>query len=335
MAVTDHTACPALRRLERLVAEGRLAPLHLRFARRLGQLDPAPGEALYLAAALLSHQVMAGAGYLSLSEAGELAPVRGQMVPRCPDWLALLRRSPIVGDGRSRRTPLVLDPAQARLYLYRDWLAQRRLGGQLRARAALWRVPPPAPVRAALARWCSAEPDQAWRRLIAANAVARRLTVIGEGVRGLEQTLAEVLGVLRELFPRLRLGLAAVTAAGALELRAALRSAQANGVRGLPAQVSLLQGLLSGRRAGTERELQALDCLVLHTGAGIEPGPLSELLQELPVRARLVLGGGLGGLGSALPAALWRPLGPQTQVTDFPADFADWLGQCGCPRGPA
>lgn len=185
--------------LDRMKSDAVLGSLQLAFAKMIGRIDPSSGDAVLLAAALVSEQLTRGHVCLDLASVGEIAfrYENGQDQGFCYDdwpaldvWLDQLAASAAVTvrecDDEAERIdrPLVLDRTGRRLYLGRYWYYQQRLARIIADRVA---SPPLAVDETRLAsdiahlfpnRHAATDADQC---LAAASVVDQRLSVITGG----------------------------------------------------------------------------------------------------------------------------------------------------------
>lgn len=201
--------------------------------------------------------------------------------------------------------PMVLDAA-GRLYLHRDFAAERTIRSWLERRLAEpERLPAAALQRtlterdAASAAPTTGEPD--WQlAAVAAAARAPFLLLTGGPGTGKTTTVARLLGVLLHHEPALRIAVTAPTGKAAARLGEALQQRAAEHPE-LTATVARLQPTTLHRllgylpledtfRAGPNR-LLPFDLVVVDEASMVDPAVLAVLCQALPDAARLVLVG--------------------------------------------
>jgi exodeoxyribonuclease V alpha subunit len=186
-------------RLLELARVGVLAPVDLHFALAMGRLADEQRDDVLLAAALASRAVQRGHVCADLTRLGREPLLDDQetavpvSLPETDAWAATLRTSTLVGDG-SRLTPLVLDD-RARLYLYRYFDYQRRLGAAISSRVG------PAQVDRALldeglSRLFGSSEEQ--RRAALAVLTHRFALVSGGPGTGKTTTIAKILALFQE-----------------------------------------------------------------------------------------------------------------------------------------
>lgn len=266
---------------------GWLRQLDRHFAAFLADRDPEADPQVWLAAALVSHQV--GRGHVCLSLARVLAaprsalslpPLDGGFEAEAPltlpeallegvtleAWAEALRGSTVVAnshDAQGLATPLVLDGG--RLYLRRYWQAesgvaaqlQRRLGEAMTVDEAL-----AAQLQALFAgnQREGSEPD--WQRIACALALRQRLTIISGGPgTGKTTTVTRLLALLQQQAlagdgQALRIRLAAPTGKAAARLSESIAGAVgkldvADNVRAAIPQEALTLHRLLGARPDT------------------------------------------------------------------------------------
>ncbi len=300
--------------LERLCAEGHLAPLDLHFARFLARIAGDASPELLLGACLASRQTAAGHVCVDLRAVAGRAIVDdvadAPEAPALEPWIAALRRTAVVARPGDRR-PLVLDDV-GRLYLHRYWAYEHRLAQQLLARAA-------APVddvdEARLGRdlavlFPSAGTD--WQRIAAATAVLRRLCVVSGGPgTGKTTTVVRILALLVAQHPDARIALAAPTGKAAARLQDAVRLA----ARQLPVDratvaqdATTVHRLLGSRPDGTfrhdARTPLPFDVVVVDEASMVDLALMAKLVDALPPAARLVLLGDRDQLASVEAGAV-------------------------------
>lgn len=199
--------------------------------------------------------------------------------------------------------PLVLDGSD-RLYLLRDFAAERTIRTWLEARLAAGERLPAATLAHSLTalgiRRTTPAPEPDWQ--LAAIAAATRapfLLLTGGPGTGKTTTVARLLGVLRQHEPELRIAVTAPTGKAAARLGEALaqRAAAQPELAALGAQQPTTLHRLLGYlpledtfRAGPNRRLP-FDLVVVDEASMVDPAVLAVLCTALPDRARLVLVG--------------------------------------------
>lgn len=199
--------------------------------RRARDMDPDRAELLAASAARLSAARRAGHTCLSLSAIGEPLAAHPDAEPlpsvSVREWEAAFGAAEIAslcGDG-SVPTPLVR--AGDRVYLYRYWAAERRLGGAMR-RMLDGPAAPVSPATAALLGRLFPPPADGSADLqadAARMAITRRFGVITGGPgTGKTTTVARILALLLTDDPHCRIALAAPTGKAAARLRDAVET---------------------------------------------------------------------------------------------------------------
>jgi exodeoxyribonuclease V alpha subunit len=234
--------------------------------------------------------------------------------PALDDWTRALRAASVVGAPGDFR-PLVLDDA-GRLYLYRYWDYERRLAGELLARAQDAEGVDEKLLRRGLARYFPDAGDVE-QKLAAAMAVMRRLCVISGGPgTGKTTTVVKILALLAEqAHGRLTIGLAAPTGKAAARVQDAIRAALETldvdlfARAAIPGEASTIHRLLGARpdsvyyRHDREHPL-ALDVLVVDEASMADLALAVKLLEALPRRARVILLGDKDQLASVEAGAV-------------------------------
>jgi exodeoxyribonuclease V alpha subunit len=247
------------------------------------------------------------AGHVCLplpEHAGQPVDDQGALLPAVPTWRAALLGSGIVGGPDDADRPLVLDAAD-RLYLRRDFAAERTIAAAIRDRIAAPIDVDPALLAADLAAaWpqrtsTASAPD--WQRVaVAVGARSRFFVLTGGPGTGKTTTIGRLLAVLARRHPDLRIALTAPTGKAAARLQEALL-AQAQGDPLLLAaagrwRATTLHRLL-GYLPGPERFRHdrpgslPYDLVVVDEASMLDPQLLAVLCQALPPAARLVLTG--------------------------------------------
>ncbi|MFO1349267.1 MAG: exodeoxyribonuclease V subunit alpha [Gammaproteobacteria bacterium] len=311
--------------LRALHQQGLITDLDLHFTRLLARQTQDETPEFTLAACLASHWTGNGHVCVNLHMLAEAplfdsdAAATPIIAPAVKSWIAALRRNAAVG-GPGEFKPLILDE-RGRLYLYRYWDYERRLGQDLRARAR--RAPEDldlATLRDGLARLFPARhaDDVDWQKVAAAAAVLKRLCVISGGPgTGKTTTVVKILALLcaQPSARPLRIGLAAPTGKAAARLQEAIRTAKqqlglATGLAAaIPEQASTLHRLL-GARSGSvtfrhdSQNPLALDVLVVDEASMVDLALMTKLTDALPPQARLILLGDKDQLASVEAGAV-------------------------------
>ena len=302
-----------LNQLRSACRRGELSDIAWHFAELLGRLDPSAVPSVLLAGALVSERTVAGdvcmrladeAGRRLLSDTAEDEIV----APALAEWRKALEHSESVGQpGESR--PLILEP-DGRLYLYRYWEWEKRLAGDLLARAALadFEVDD-AVVARAVDMFFPVQPEAMWQRVAAALAILRPFTVITGGPgTGKTTTVVRVLALLQKLagIEAQQIALAAPTGKAAARLREVLAdAADLPGLEGVrfPTETTTEHRLLGIRATGGTPRRHAnnpLTCkvLVVDEASMIDLGLMVKLVDAIPAHTRLILLGDRDQLAS-------------------------------------
>lgn len=296
------------------------------------RLDPAYGDGPAWAAAALMAVARRGDSFASVADLAERPfpgdADSGPALPSAEAWLASLRASPLVGDGRAV-TPLVLD-ARERLHLYRYFDAEARLAQHLHERAT---ADPFAVDGTALGDLFAAAvaDDTPPMQAVAAFAAGRsRIAVVTGGPgTGKTWTVARMLALQLRSRPDLRVHLAAPTGKAAARMGESLR-AQLDGldldpdtVAALPEATTVHQllGYLPARdafRRGPDHPLET-DLVILDEASMVDLLLMAALFDAVPADATLVLlgdphqlasvatGDVLGAVSQAAPGATFSP----------------------------
>jgi exodeoxyribonuclease V alpha subunit len=255
---------------------GVLAPADVHVARRLGELAGDADEWVALAAALAVRGPRLGHVYVDLETIRETVtvdveePVDLTALPWPPaeEWLARLRRSPLVAVGEDGGAERPLRLVGGALYLDRYWREERGVADDL---IALGRRPP-ADVREdvladGLARLFGADGDSGQRRA-AETAVRRRFAVVAGGPgTGKTTTVARIVALLLE------------QAAGGAEPLVALAAPTGKAAARLVEAVHAEARSLDVAEDVRER-LLALDASTLHRLLGWRPGTHSRFRHD-------------------------------------------------------
>jgi exodeoxyribonuclease V alpha subunit len=319
----------------------KLSTLGKQFATYLGRLDGNPDEAVIWAAQLAYQAVAEGHICIRLCDyaGSEVAPDDGEGIVTLPglaDWLALLRKSKLVGAPGSF-APLILD-ADNRLYLTRYWHYEKTLADNL---ISLAESPCPeidlAELRAELDRLFAHNtevPDR--QKLAAAVATLRRFCVISGGPgTGKTSTVVRILAALQSQAGEkpLRIALSAPTGKAAARLQESIREQKAKlpvpqaVLDALPETASTLHRLLGAKpdsvyfRHNRKNPLP-LDVLVVDEASMIDLALMAKLIDALPKGARLILLGDKDQLASVEPGAVFGDL---CESSGYSPAFCDQL----------
>ncbi|MGQ0749041.1 MAG: exodeoxyribonuclease V subunit alpha [Betaproteobacteria bacterium] len=321
----------------------RVTCLEAHFARFLARLAGAEDAALRAAAVLACRATSNGDVCVRLDDyAGRAIEGLDITAPSLRDWIALLRRSPVVGMPEDFR-PLVLDD-DGRLYLYRYWQYESQLARDLLDRACDADDVDPDLLRDGLERLFP-DPRDLDQKRAAAMAVLRRLCVISGGPgTGKTYAVVKILALLaaQARGRKLAIALAAPTGKAAARVQEAVRQAldhypADDPVRAcVPAEAHTLHRLLGARpgsvyyRHNRDRPL-ALDVLVVDEASMADLALMAKLLAALPARARLILLGDKDQLASVEAGAV---LGDICAGRGMSAAFAARLASVMGGRGP-
>jgi len=351
--------------LERWVERGWLRALDKAFVAFLHERAPQDDPLVLLAATLTSHQLGHGHVCLDLFEtlkAPDFAlslPPEGdvqtgaQLLPSQllegldgAHWCKVLASSPLVAlaaDGReeTQQRPLVL--SGKRLYLRRYWAYERRIDQALRQRlVAAEPTPVDLPERlGGLFGQARAGAPIDWQKLACALATRSAFSIITGGPgTGKTTTVVRLLALLQapavEAGKPLRIRLAAPTGKAAARLTESIsqqvRSLQvADAVRDkIPADVTTVHRLL-GSRPGTRHfrhhagNRLPLDVLVVDEASMIDLEMMANLLDALPLHARLVLLGDKDQLASVEAGAVLGDLCRDAEAGWYSPQTRAWL----------
>ena len=319
--------------LQRLRERQLLTELDLHFADLMCRLSAGGSAELALAAALTSNST--GSGHVCL----DLRPLSGRplidedtdanwRVPDYPDWIGVLRTSPVVGRP-GEFTPLVLSD-QGRLYLYRYWRYERIVVEELlqRARAAD-RPLDEGLLKASMARLFtpSGLPGPDWQKLAAATSLLRPLSIISGGPgTGKTSTVVRILALLQEQTGGSPpdVALAAPTGKAAARLQESIRQAKrqlplpTDTLERIPEEAVTLHRLLGSRPdssqpAHNQENPLSVDALILDEVSMVDVALMAKLLLALPRQARLILLGDRDQLASVEAGAVLGDIcGPAT-----------------------
>lgn len=351
--------------LQRWVERGWLRPLDRALVSFLHQQCTEAQPVTLLSAALASHQLGRGHICLPLAQAltdpdailslppeGDFGldspPPRPSEILQALDlesWRQALLDDPLVGEG-DRITPLVL--SDGRLYLYRYWQAERRVGQALRNRMAQT-LATATELPARLDSLFSPLRDSAeaqretihWQTVGAALATCSAFTVISGGPgTGKTTTVVRLLGLLQglalEAGSRLRIHLAAPTGKAAARLTESISAAvgqlDARVAAEIPTEVTTVHRLLrpiphSRRFRHNAANPLHLDLLVVDEASMVDLELMDALLDALAPRTQLILLGDKDQLSSVEAGAVLGELCRDAEQPGYSADLIDWLNQ--------
>ena len=299
--------------------QGQLSDIALHFAGLIARLDPVADENVLLGAALTSQYAVSGEVCMNLGEIAGTSVLVGAegaeiIAPKLSSWLTSLRRSSVVGIDDAYQ-PLVLENDD-RLYLYQYRNLEARLASALRSRAE---APDfdvdPAQLNRALSVVFPVVAEAMEQREAAVLTVRRPFAVISGGPgTGKTTTVVRVLALLQELnivVPD-RVALSAPTGKAAARLREAVAQASTGSelldVSPLCEAVTLhrLLGWRSGGRPPTYGANRAIpyDVVVVDEASMVDLALMTQLLEALPAKARLILLGDRDQLSSVEAGAV-------------------------------
>jgi exodeoxyribonuclease V alpha subunit len=351
--------------LDRWVERGWLRALDKAFVGFLHELEPQGDPLVLMAAALTSHQLGHGHVCLDLFETlkepdfalslppeGDLqstAAVLPSQVLATLDgahWCKALAASRLVAlaadqSEQARQRPLVL--SGKRLYLRRYWAYERRIDNALRQRLAVQEETPAdlAERLGGLFGAAKATGPVDWQKLACALATRGAFSIITGGPgTGKTTTVVRLLALLQapavEAGKPLRIRLAAPTGKAAARLTESIslqvRSLSVDdSVREkIPSDVTTVHRLL-GNRPGTRHfrhhagNRLPLDVLVVDEASMIDLEMMANLLDALPVHARLVLLGDKDQLASVEAGAVLGDLCRDAEAGWYSPQTRRWL----------
>ncbi|UUT25329.1 exodeoxyribonuclease V subunit alpha [Pseudomonas sp. T8] len=351
--------------LDRWVERGWLRALDKAFVGFLHELEPQGDPLVLMAAALTSHQLGHGHVCLDLFETlkepdfalslppeGDLqstAAVLPSQVLATLDgahWCKALAASRLVAlaadqSEQARQRPLVL--SGKRLYLRRYWAYERRIDNALRQRLAVQEETPAdlAERLGGLFGAAKATGPVDWQKLACALATRGAFSIITGGPgTGKTTTVVRLLALLQapavEAGKPLRIRLAAPTGKAAARLTESIslqvRSLSVDdSVREkIPSDVTTVHRLL-GNRPGTRHfrhhagNRLPLDVLVVDEASMIDLEMMANLLDALPVHARLVLLGDKDQLASVEAGAVLGDLCRDAEAGWYSPQTRNWL----------
>jgi exodeoxyribonuclease V alpha subunit len=300
--------------------QGQLSDVALHFAGLIARLDPVADENVLLGAALTSQYAVSGEVCMNLGEIAGTSVLVGAdgaeiIAPKLSSWLTSLRRSSVVGIDDAYQ-PLVLENDD-RLYLYQYRNLEARLASALRSRAE---APDfdvdPTQLNRALSVVFPGAAEAMEQREAAVLTVRRPFAVISGGPgTGKTTTVVRVLALLQELniMALDRVALSAPTGKAATRLREAVAQASTGpelfDVSALGEAVTLhrLLGWRSGGRPPTYGTNRAIpyDVVVVDEASMVDLALMTQLLEALPAKARLILLGDRDQLSSVEAGAVF------------------------------
>lgn len=352
-----------LQQLERWRAAGWLHRLGLALARFVAETDTTAPPSLLLGAAWLAQLEGQGHGGLPVDEAqrdlmqwlGWPPDANDDLLAATAMWRTESGKASLAWQGCpsieieptdvTGTSPLVLSGGL--LYLRRYWRHETQLAAQVRARAS---TPPDDIDRQAARTWldrlfppdaAGAEPD--WQKIACAVALRGRLTLVTGGPgTGKTYTAARLLVLLRALHagPQpLRVALAAPTGKAAARLRQSINNAlqRLNGSLEADAELAPAKTLhaLLGAQPGTRRFRHDaahpldVDLLIVDEASMVHLEMMAQLLEALPVGARLVLLGDKDQLASVEAGAVMGDLcqgaGERGPSRGYTPDTVGWI----------
>ena len=298
-----------------------ITPLDRQFAACMRRFDPAMEPCVEWAARLASHAVGEGHVCLDLRTWAGREVVPSLRLPSLPVWKQSLLSSAVVGKPGEFK-PLIVEGD--RLYLARYWRYEKKLAGNLLARAGevcgeIDLVRLASDLDSLFAHNSGQCPD--WQKTAAAIAVQRRFCVISGGPgTGKTTTVVRILAALQsQANGGLRIALAAPTGKAAARMQDSIRVQKykldlpAAIVNSIPESASTLHRLLGSKpdsvyfRHDRDNPLP-VDVVVLDESSMIDLALLSKLLDALPSKARLIMLGDKDQLAAVEAGAVFGDL---------------------------
>lgn len=349
--------------LDRWSERGWLRSLDRAFVAFLASCDAQADPRVLLAAALTSHQLGHGHVCLDLYETLK-APDFALSLPPEGDlqsgpmllpsqllvsldggaWCQVLANSALVANAddsspQALQKPLVL--ADRRLYLRRYWNYERRIDAVLRQRLAEQETPPADLARRLDALFGKPGAIIDWQKLACALATRRAFSIITGGPgTGKTTTVVRLLALLQEPAVHsgqpLRIRLAAPTGKAAARLTESISqqvrqlSVDEQVRDRIPSEVTTVHRLL-GSRPGTRHFRHhagnplPLDVLVVDEASMIDLEMMANLLDALPVHARMVLLGDKDQLASVEAGAVLGDLCRDAEAGFYSPQTQAWL----------
>jgi exodeoxyribonuclease V alpha subunit len=313
--------------LRRLRDCGAITAFDQHFARFVARFDSGGGEALAMAAALVSRAAAEGHVCLEPHRAHETAPrLAPGITPEPGAWIASLRASAAVGAPGEYR-PLILDGN--RLYLHRLWSAQRHLADMLIERLDTLVPVDPASAGPLLAELFGDDHVVNWQKIAAFAALRHRLCVITGGPgAGKTTAIARILAACRRLRPGLRAMCMAPTGKAAQRMNEALAAA-ARSIPGLdPPAAGTIHRALGAGRAGADldrgpRNPLATDLVIVDEASMVDLLLMRALCAALPPACTLILVGDRNQLASVDVGSVLGDLCPPGAAASFSPQFRD------------
>ncbi|MCK9605915.1 MAG: exodeoxyribonuclease V subunit alpha [Methylomonas sp.] len=350
-----------LDRIEHWISLGWLSRLDRAFAGFLIDQDPAAGDSLIWAGALVSHQLGRGEVYLDLEKLcanpGATLAIPGDEVWRAEDgtteqelalfkthtladWLQDLAQSSLVATAEGS-TPLVL--WGSRLYLRRYWQYQQILDSEIGLRLQPVREQLPAALHASLSELFSHNTEQPdWQKIACVLALRARFTIITGGPgTGKTTTLTKLLCLLIQLAAddhqrKLTILLAAPTGKAAARVSESIGNALEHLTmpdpirRQIPQKAATLHRLLGSRpdsrRFQHHRHNPLLaDIVIVDEASMIDLEMMASLLDALPATAQLILLGDKDQLASVEAGAVMGDLCRGAEQAAYDPATLHWL----------
>ncbi len=321
------------------------SPLDHHFAKLMTRFSGKDTEELFLAAALASHS--RGEGHICF----DLSSLAGKRIqeedpespayPKLGKWLRGLKEEEVVGRPGDYR-PLILDGW--RLYLYRYWDYETKLGNILKTRTGGdWERVDEAVLKDGLLRLFPAEGSEEtdWQKVAAFTSVMKKFCVISGGPgTGKTFTIAKILALLLEQpgAEDLRIALAAPTGKAAARLQEAIRNSKEKldcreEIKNrIPEDASTIHRLLGSIadspyfRHNAENQLPA-QVVVIDEASMVDLALLSKLAEAVPPSARLILLGDKDQLASVEAGAVLGDICDSGRVHGYSQKFCNALGQ--------